>query len=409
MCKLMFVAGIKRQHQDKVKKLSHEFLKASAQADNDGFGYAAITNDGQIYGEKWLREEDVFKIHAQPKTPPGNDRVKNLLGEAARPLIIAPTEKVYEDFGVTRTKDVLNSTVAIIVHARKKTTGFKSIENCHPFYSPETPHESGSPDPQTAMVHNGSIMNHHSLTKKTSSCDSEVILHEYLKEGMSYNPWAMPKLAKTLVGQYTVGVLTSAQLEADRVQPVLDIFKSAKELHCAFVKELETYVFCTTPGHLAKACHEAGLTPIGMSEIRDGYLIRLNAITGERLEDIIPFDQSRQYLTGHNYTDYDRRNGGNAHHRPAGIHSRTADLTMVDPNRDYTRQANMHGPSTSESDTVDKAKLEFERHHTDLFQAPYYDTGTGLTKEEMEYFSTLEADSQVNLKALRLVKKVLNF
>jgi predicted glutamine amidotransferase len=395
MCKVLFVAGIKKQHQDKVKKLSHEFLKAASTIDDDGFGYAAMTRTGLIYGEKWLRKEDIFVLHGQPKEPAGNNMVTELLGEAAKPLISAPTEKVYDSFGSARTKETLGDTVAIIVHARKKTHGQKSIENCHPFYSPEV-----EQNPATALVHNGSIMNHLDLTKKTSTCDSEVILHEYLSEAMSYNPWAMPKLAKTLVGQYAVGVLTSAQV-ADGVQPVLDIFKSAKDLHCAYVQELQTYVFCTAPGLLMKACHEAGMTALGISEVRDGYLIRLDAITGKRLEDIIPFDQSRQFLNGNSTNTGTRGGGTTQHHRP-GTHSRTAGMIDI---TDYTRK--QHGPNLE--DTVDAAKHEFQKNNHDIFSSPYYDTETGLTKEEAEFYASLEVNKAVDMKALRLVKKVLNF
>jgi|SRR5665213_3673155 len=395
MCKVLMIAGIKRQHQDKVKKLSQEFLKAAAEHDDDGFGYAAITRSGGIYGEKWLRKEDVFQLHSQPKSPVGNDLVKDLLGDAAKPLVEAPSEKVYDAFGVTRTKEVLNDTVAIVVHARKKTNGAKSIENCHPFFASE----EGN-NPNTALIHNGTIMNHNALTKKTSTCDSEVILHEYLKEVMSYNPWAMPTLAKTLVGQYTVGVLTSAQTDTG-VQPVLDIFKSARELHCAYVKELETYVFCTLPTLLVRACAAAGLTAVGISEVRDGYLIRLDAITGRRLEDIIPFDQSRQYLSGPNPTTGTRTDG---HHR------HQHGMSAINPNRDYIRTQNHAAPRHEElEDTVDAVKKEFEKNHRDLFSAPYYDTGTGLTKEEIDYYAALEVSGNVDMKALRLVKQVLNF
>lgn len=402
------VAGIKRQHQDKIKKLSAEFLKSAAESDDDGFGYAAITSDGKIYGEKWLRKEDVFSLHGQPQPPPGNNLVQDLLGDASKPLLTVPSEKIYDEFGTKRTKDVLQSTVAVIVHARRKTTGLKSIENCHPFYEPEN---SESNDPATAIIHNGSIINHYSLTKKTSTCDSEVILHEYLKNAMSHNPWAIPTLAKTLVGQYTVGVLTSTY-QGETAMPVLDIFKSARDLHCAYVKELETYVFCTLPGLLVKACKDVGLTPMGLSEVRDGYLIRLDAVTGKRLEDLIPFEQSRQFLSGNTTTTGGTNESRGAHHRPAGTHSRTAHLTQVNGNRDYIRQNTRthshYGPNTQD-DSVESAKLDFEKKHSDLFTAPYYDTGSGLSKEEMEYYQTLEVNKTVDLKALRLVKKVLNF
>jgi hypothetical protein len=397
------VAGIKKQHQDKVKKLSEEFLKTAAEVDDDGFGYAAITREGEIYGEKWLHKEHVFKIHAQPTAPAANVLIKDLLGDAAKPLHEAPTEKIYDEFGTKRTKDVLNNTVAVVVHARKKTYGSKSIENCHPFYNAAENH-----DPSVALIHNGSIMNHGSLTKKTSTCDSETILHEYLKNAMCHNPWAMPELAKTLVGQYTVGVLTST-FQGETPTPILDIFKSAKDLHVAYVKELDTYVFCTLPGLLFKCCQAVGLTPMGMSEVRDGYLIRIDAITGKRLEDLIPFDQSRQFLSGQSTTTADTSERGGTHHRPAGTHSRTAGL--LNGNRDFVRK-HRFGPQShddKDEDSIEVAREEFQKNHTDLFSAPYYDTDTGLSQEELVYFQTLEAGKSVDLKALRLVKKVLNF
>ena len=111
------------------------------------------------------------------------------------------------------------------------------------------------------------------------------------------------------------------------------------------------------------------------------------------MEDLIPFDQSRQFLNPGNTsqgTNYWRHG---EHHRP-------------NPDNNYSRI----GPGTRPiDDTVDIAKKNFEHNHKDLFTGNYYDVDTGLSKEEQEYYETLEADKQVDLKALRLVKKIMNF
>lgn len=392
MCKVLMVPGIKKQHQDKVKKLAKAFVKAAAKVDDDGFGYAGITSRGEIYGEKWLNEKDAFVLHSDPK-PPAPGPVEELLGPAARASTFFTADKVYGAFGVERTKEVQNDTVAMIVHARRKTHGLKSIENTHPFYEPAT-----EQDPATALIHNGSIVNHYNLTKKYSTCDSEAILHEYLKNAMSFNPWAVPELAKTLVGQYTVGVLTSTFDNENNAIPVLDIFKSTKELHCAYVKELGTFVFCTTVEILREACKSVKMTPSNITEVRDGYLLRLDATTGMRLEDPIPFDLSRQYTTmgnqtytggGANNYNYDRNDRG--YLGPA--HNTTHTQRTV----------------KEDNDSVEDAKEAFTRRHTELFALPYYDVMAGLSKEEIEFYESLEVDKNVDKRALKLVRKVLNF
>lgn len=374
MCKVFFVAGIKKQHQDKVKKLSIEMIKEVSSTDGDGFGYAAITRTGQVYGEKWLRKEDAFVLHSQPKVSSAGIMVKDLLGEAAKMAEEPVSEKVYDSFGTVRTKDVVNNTVAVIIHARNSTVGGKSIENTHPFFEPESDKTT-----DTALVHNGGILNHTSLTKKTSTCDSEVILHQYLKHNMSFNPWGITELSKDLVGAYTVGVLTSTY-ENDQIKPVLDIFKSNKDLYCAYVKEIETFVFCTTKWALERIIKAAGMTCGGIAEVRDGYFLRFDAITGLRLDEPVSFNLSRQYQNS--YMDN--------HHR----HTSHSDNATVLPVRNVTTN-------------TQSAKESFETKHADLFLGKYYDVSTGLTKEEQEYYDLLAKDDKTDVKALRLVKKVM--
>jgi Glutamine amidotransferase domain len=384
MCKVLMIAGIKRQHQEKVKKLCVEMIKYTAVTDNDGFGYAAITSKGHIYGEKWLKKEDAFVTHAQPKPDPAQDVVKAVLGEAARFVNSSNDEKVYDSFGA-RIKENINDTVSIIVHARNQTVGFKSIANTHPFV------ELNNKDfPQTALIHNGTIRNHESLTKKYSTCDSEVLLHEYLKNMIYYNPYGIDQLAKDVVGEYTTGVLSSIHYDDGTCIPILDIFKSHKDLFVGYVRELETLVFATTQFVLEHVVNNAGMTVTGIAEVRDGDLLRLNAITGERMEDLIPFVLSQRY------EEFGRTGTTTDHHRIR--HPINAPRT-VGP---YT-----HSQHTRH-ETSENVKANFEKNHPELFTSTYYQPGQRLNEREKEFFAELEKNGDTNMRALRLVKKIMN-
>lgn len=383
MCKVLMVPGIKKKHQAKVREIAAKFVEPFARTDDDGFGYAAITKKGHIYGEKWLNKEDVFKVHKNTAVAGIQefDKAKEFFGAAAgRVDDSRPNPDVYHSFGV-RSPENLNDTVAMIFHARSKTQGEKTITNTHPFYE-----IGGEDNPDTAIIHNGSITNHTSLTKKYSTCDSEVILHEYLKNQMYYNPWAIETLAKTLVGEYAVGALTSIQYEDGEITPVLDIFKSNKFLYGAYVKDIETFVFCTSDYIMKDVFKELKLTYYGLTEIKDGFYFRINAITGERMEDLISFELSNKYYTHQYSSNY----ANQSYNRP----------TQNPPVRVIEK--------TNNSTVIEAAKAAFKRKHSDLFDRPYFDIPDGLSAEERAYYEELEKDPNTDMKALHLVKKVLN-
>lgn len=379
MCKVLAIAGIKKGQHELVKKMATAAANEFGTSDGDGFGYAAITKTGEIYGEKWLRKEDAFVLHQNAVPPRSSLMIDNVLGEAAK-LPEFPSEPTYGRFGAEMTKDVLEDTVAFMMHARKKTIGEKSIINTHPFFHPE----DKKVEP-TALIHNGGIRNHEKLTKMFSTCDSETILHEYLKQAVNYVPSLIEQVANTLIGEYTSIVLSRYITDKQQYQPYMDIFKSNKELYVGYVKELDNLVFCTAKYSLEAICKACGFTLLDPVEVEDGFLIRLNAITGERLEELVAFEKSK--ATEYAY-DYRNQNQGN----------------MVG------RQA--LGPAASTQNTTEtpspkmaKIKKEFQENHPELFGSEYM-TVEPMTDADKALLVEFEQanNGNKNLRALALVK-----
>ncbi len=383
MCKVLLVAGIKKQHQEKVQKILEVGSKVLAKYDDDGVGYAAITTEGKIYGEKWTNKEHAFKLHAQPKPEFSELFLDSLLGEAADWKTKASNDVVYGRYGQI-TPDAIEHTVAVMLHARKATTGIKSVSNTHPFF------EIGDAKTEdTAIIHNGGITNHETLTKKYSSCDSEVILHEYLKNFVNYNPYGIEEVAKTLRGEYTVGVLSSIY-EKNMVIPIMDIFKHKKDLHVGYCPEIETAIFSTWDNHLEEIAKETGFTIKNIVKVKDGLMLRINAVTGERIDDLIDFSGSV------NNFSQTWRNGNTSGTNPHA----SAKESGVDLRK---------SAQTTEDDieeTIDDVKVNFESNHSELFSNKYQ-TPEGLSKAESEFMSSLIKANNTNLRALKLVQNVL--
>lgn len=379
MCKVMIIAGIKPQHVQKVYQFSKAMAKTMSFSDEDGIGYAAITKDGQIYGEKWLEKEMAFVVHSARTTDPIVDMIEKKFGDGIE-FDKPPIKTVnYESFGL-KNKDNINNTVAVIMHARKATQGGKVLFNVHPFVKLESDN-----NPATALIHNGSILNHDKLTKEFSTCDSEVILHEYLANQMYYNPWAIEQLAKTLVGTYTVGVLSS-QFVGETTVPFVDIFKSNKELYGAYIPELETMVFSTSQYHINETAKEVGMTVKYLVKFKDGFLHRLNAITGEADIPPVTFAKSSEFMSGFNKQH---------------LNSRTNEEMY--PFGPYQRQTSEFEDGVT---TLDSVKKDFERQHPELFEKPYLEGN--LTIAEQDFFNELEKDKRTDHKALRLVSAALD-
>lgn len=378
MCKIMVVVGIKKDKINAIRQFTEEMAKEISKTEEDGLGYAAITYDGEIYGEKWLNKEDVFVLKAQPPKPPepfpsdGENFIVSQLGAMQKPdeKKEKPVyEIIYNRFGVPITKEVVNDTAAIIMHSRKRTIGMKSIENTHPFVITGDKHVH-----DIALIHNGGITNHSALTKKMSTCDSEVILHEYLNLAMQYNPESITDLANRLKGEYAVAVLSSYVDSDGYTIPYVDIFKSNKYLTVVWIKELGAMVYTTMKYDIKSVCEKLKYTIEYSADVEDGFLARFDAVTGERIGELNKFElSSRGYTTT-----------GYGSHMPYG------------PKTDKEKE-----------EEVAEARTNFQEKNKDLFMTPYYDL-EDLNDDDKAFLKELEkSKNPKQVRALELVKKAV--
>lgn len=376
MCRVFMIPHIAEGKLAKTQQFVKEMAKILSHSEEDGVGYAAITREGKIFGEKWVNKEDAFVLHHNPEPDPVIKLMTDTFGNAAK----FRTEPKLQGLVYGRHGDLDNAkdAVAVILHARKQTIGGLCVANTHPFFYTANPNVEGDVD--AALIHNGSIANHEELTKITSTCDSETILNEYITNMMNHNPWAIHELSKKLYGEYAVGVLSST-FQNDETVPILDIFKSNKPLYTAWIPELETYVFCTMDYNINSAANVCNMTVQHMMEIKDGNYLRFDCRTGRRCEDIIEFDISK--------TKSDFR-AQNSHHRP---NTTTPELCRIGP---------ANKPSEDKDETSEDVRRNFQKNHPSVFNQQYHQPGH-LTEEERAFFAELEKNDATNHRALRLV------
>jgi predicted glutamine amidotransferase len=279
MCKVFMVAGVKPSTVEKVWKFTQAIAKPMSKFNSDGIGYAAITADGKLFGERWLNNNHMFK-----KQDDGNDKMLvDMFGDA----IEGKTDAFeYSSFGEVDHSKM----VALTLHTRMATSP-KGLLNTHPFVYDNT-----------SLIHNGVIRNTEDFNFTLSTCDSEAILISYLKQEVKKDPANFDKAAKMLRGYYACGVLTNTE-----EGPILDIFKSGARLHIAYVKELETWVASTDDDDIKNTCKDLNYSMGNLFTVLNGKLIRVNAVTGKE-KSITKFEMSSEnyysgnYSSGNHYT-----------------------------------------------------------------------------------------------------------
>ena len=204
-------------------------------------------------------------------------------------------EKVYSNFGVYN-----ENIKSITLHTRSATSA-KGLKNTHPFVE-------GS----TSLIHNGVIYNDDKLTKKTSTCDSEVILHEYIKLNVTNKIFKVKKLVNRLEGYYAMGIFS----KMDNGTIILDILKdNHAKLDAFFIKELDTIVFATprfNGSAVEDACKTLGFEIMAKMEVKSNKLQRLNAMTGETIgfESFKPKETVKKSTTWNGSGMYGKEYGG---------------------------------------------------------------------------------------------------
>lgn len=275
MCKVLLIPGIKESTSEKAFKFAEKMSDEMTRNDRDGLGYAAMTKNGELFGERWLKP---FQAWNRREVIAEEDR--KAIAIVGKDGVVEEPEEVYNSFGNASLENRVN-TVGLIVHARLATCA-KNLMNVHPFVRDNT-----------ALIHNGVIHNHEELLKKVSTCDSEVILNEYVDFDVNINPQNIKEMIPNLNGYYACGVLT---LNEENI-PTLDVFKNPQaNLHCTYVNELETVVFSTSKDMIESALRSLGWKINTIFTVRSGKMLRFNLLKG-RVETYVNFDYSANTVT----------------------------------------------------------------------------------------------------------------
>lgn len=259
MCKVFLMSGIKPETVDKAWAFAQEIGKRMSVSNTDGLGYAAITKEGKLFGERWLKNRDAFGAEYEDLTPLDTELFNNL-GDALESSMkeYSNAKGDYNTFG-----DVVpGEMVALTLHTRMATSA-KGMHNTHPFVQDNV-----------SLIHNGVIRNPELYGMKNSTCDSESILQGYLTEDVLTDPANISKIADKLEGYYACGVLANSSSG-----PVLDLFRNGARLYAAFIKELDTYVISTEDDDIKNTARYLGYTMGEVYKINEGKFIRINAIT----------------------------------------------------------------------------------------------------------------------------------
>lgn len=261
MCKLMMICGIPPEKSALAAKFIRKSVPFMSKDDQDGLGYVALGDKG-IFGERWLDPENAFKSRA--RFTPSQKILNDFFGES-----LSRNYENYSRFG----QGSLNKATSILFHTRYATCG-KTMMNTHPFVVNDT-----------ALIHNGVILNDDDIMdvheERSSTCDSESILREYLANEVAAEPNAIQEVADILDGWYACGVLTKNA----EGKYVVDVFKCKQSNLCVgIVPELESFVFCTDIDILKQTAKESKMTVSAYDDILGGKLIRMDAVTGSRME-----------------------------------------------------------------------------------------------------------------------------
>lgn len=216
--KLVFTEGLLQDIQESMNE-----------TDNDGFGYAVLGHDSELWGERTLK-----------KTIQSSFARKELTHKI-------PHKKKSNKFGKMSTKHK-----AAIFHARM-STNVKTLEATHPYV-----------DKGIAMIHNGVVSDTNTEPLKlTTGNDTEIIFKYWLRDKLE-------SVQKYVSGYYALAVLDS---NTGHLHIVKD---SRAALFASFIKELDSYIFCTRESIIKDICERRKWTHGVIEELQDDIHITLD-------------------------------------------------------------------------------------------------------------------------------------
>lgn len=253
MCKVAGVAGVTDENRDDVWLLMIALGDLMSRGNNDGIGYAAFDKNDRIFGERWLINNTWFRDLSRDK------RIK--------PTML---QSIYNFFGEKVNRDQAKS---IILHTRA-STNVVCMENTHPFVD-DIDH------PTTALIHNGVIWNEDQFKKLFSTCDSEVILTEYLKAKGSHNSLNINDFTQKLEGWFTCLVLA----KDPSGMPIVDAFTDNGRLASFWFPKLKVRVYSSEASDIKRAADILGLKTEKQQKMESKTFFRMNANTGEIFQE----------------------------------------------------------------------------------------------------------------------------
>jgi glucosamine 6-phosphate synthetase-like amidotransferase/phosphosugar isomerase protein len=285
MCKLLMMTGIKDVNN--ALKFINMIKPRMSKVDSHGIGYVAIDNNNKMFSEKWTNN-DLF-LSGDDKSQQDNELIRKF----GKDFVISNNEE-YKKYG----KINLPNMKTFMLHTRYATCS-KNIQNTHPFIINST-----------GLIHNGVISNSNELVNKISTCDSEVILNEYLSNNVKLNLIKLQEVVDVLEGSYAVGVATKIDNRY-----VVDIFKNTRSnLYVTHVNEIGSDVFCTSDLFLRETLEDLGWASNGIFEVGSGVGVRLDSQTGELISKVklnLPSNVVTQLSKHNNYNHNTNNNIGN--------------------------------------------------------------------------------------------------
>jgi hypothetical protein len=282
MCKLVIITHIKQGLEGKALEFSKVISPLISKNDSDGLGYVALGDKG-LFGERWLHPRAAWNSGEA-----ANIKSIESIEDAYNGVIIGKNE--YNSFGVKTAR-----IYSLAIHARLATCGI-NIANTHPFVSK---------DGLTALIHNGVISNANKFPLVQSTCDSEAILVQYEGHNVAMRLNNLQAAISPLQGSMAVAAYSYHTGGWN-----LDIFKNqSTSLHAAFIKELDTIVWCTSAGMLDAAIKTLGWTIVSRFEMVGDTAVRHDALTGTvldtlELEPAYKVTKLADYKNDDGYLDY---------------------------------------------------------------------------------------------------------
>lgn len=254
MCKLFAIVEVED------KKNAELFAKAAipniTETDNHGLGIMRLGERG-VHIQRWLEPPTVVRRKESPALAKYYDALRHQQNEAGN-----------------RSKELH----AIAIHGRFATCA-RSLQNTHPFY------KDGA-----ALMHNGVIPNPEKFERTLSTCDSEVLLTQYLKHNVRKNPLNLTAALEGVGGYYAAIVFND--------NGAIDIWRDdTATLFMAHVKHVGV-VIATTKEIITKTARRCKAYITGIDEILPYAAIRWTSGHSPRIgmfESIKPIERIGTY------------------------------------------------------------------------------------------------------------------